>query len=163
MRSANHFSQRQRSLSLALSSYLYSHGFLSVQRRRAGTHDPCHREKTGMAHSQLSHEHKSDFLLQMQDFMRLYSGLVERCFTSCCNDFTSKTLGSKEVRAEGYMKCRKLLIVLCVSYDVVLCSIGAMCVKLHGQIPEILRTGWCTICGAQRRYVVVKADFASYG
>ncbi|PAV17016.1 mitochondrial import inner membrane translocase subunit TIM9 [Pyrrhoderma noxium] len=33
---------------------------------------------------------------QMQDFMRLYSGLVERCFTTCCNDFTSKTLGTKE-------------------------------------------------------------------
>ena len=33
----------------------------------------------------------------MQDFMKLYSGLVERCFTSCCNDFTSKALSSKEV------------------------------------------------------------------
>jgi len=33
---------------------------------------------------------------QMQDFMRLYSGLVERCFVSCCNDFTSKSLTSKE-------------------------------------------------------------------
>lgn len=38
----------------------------------------------------------------MQDFMRLYSGLVERCFTSCCNDFTSKTLSSKEVRRSRY-------------------------------------------------------------
>ncbi|KAI0785240.1 chaperone [Abortiporus biennis] len=33
---------------------------------------------------------------QMQDFMRMYSNIVERCFTSCCNDFTSKTLSSKE-------------------------------------------------------------------
>ncbi|THH19073.1 hypothetical protein EW146_g2022 [Bondarzewia mesenterica] len=33
---------------------------------------------------------------QMQDFMRMYSSLVERCFTSCCNDFTSKALSSKE-------------------------------------------------------------------
>ncbi|KAF9520346.1 hypothetical protein BS47DRAFT_1335970 [Hydnum rufescens UP504] len=33
---------------------------------------------------------------QMQDFMKLYSGLVERCFNSCCNDFTSKALSSKE-------------------------------------------------------------------
>ncbi|OJT11529.1 Mitochondrial import inner membrane translocase subunit TIM9 [Trametes pubescens] len=33
---------------------------------------------------------------QMQDFMRMYSGLVERCFNSCCNDFTSKALSSKE-------------------------------------------------------------------
>lgn len=29
--------------------------------------------------------------------MRMYSSLVERCFNSCCNDFTSKTLSSKEV------------------------------------------------------------------
>ncbi|KAJ8501930.1 hypothetical protein ONZ51_g297 [Trametes cubensis] len=34
---------------------------------------------------------------QMQDFMRMYSSLVERCFNSCCNDFTSKALSSKEV------------------------------------------------------------------
>ncbi len=34
---------------------------------------------------------------QMQDFMRMYSSLVERCFTTCCNDFTSKALSSKEV------------------------------------------------------------------
>ncbi|CED85058.1 mitochondrial import inner membrane translocase subunit tim9 [Phaffia rhodozyma] len=33
---------------------------------------------------------------QMQDFMKLYSGLVERCFSSCVNDFTSKTLTGKE-------------------------------------------------------------------
>ncbi|PWY98418.1 putative TIM9-translocase of the mitochondrial inner membrane [Testicularia cyperi] len=33
---------------------------------------------------------------QMKDFMRLYTGLVERCFESCCNDFTSKALSSKE-------------------------------------------------------------------
>lgn len=36
---------------------------------------------------------------QMQDFLRMYSNLVERCFTSCCNDFTSKALSTKEVRA----------------------------------------------------------------
>ncbi|GAA5912457.1 hypothetical protein JCM5296_004401 [Sporobolomyces johnsonii] len=33
---------------------------------------------------------------QMKDFMQLYQNLVERCFTSCCNDFTSKALSSKE-------------------------------------------------------------------
>ncbi|KII90770.1 hypothetical protein PLICRDRAFT_697252 [Plicaturopsis crispa FD-325 SS-3] len=33
---------------------------------------------------------------QMQDFLRMYTNLVERCFTSCCNDFTSKSLSSKE-------------------------------------------------------------------
>ncbi|GAA6026657.1 hypothetical protein JCM8202_000466 [Rhodotorula sphaerocarpa] len=33
---------------------------------------------------------------QMKDFMSLYSNLVERCFLSCCQDFTSKALSSKE-------------------------------------------------------------------
>ncbi|KZT33302.1 mitochondrial import inner membrane translocase subunit TIM9 [Sistotremastrum suecicum HHB10207 ss-3] len=33
---------------------------------------------------------------QMHDFMNLYAGLVERCFTSCCSDFTSKALSGKE-------------------------------------------------------------------
>lgn len=32
----------------------------------------------------------------MRDMLQLYSGLVERCFTSCVNDFTSKTLSTKE-------------------------------------------------------------------
>lgn len=38
---------------------------------------------------------------QMKDFMKLYTGLVERCFDSCCNDFTSKALSTKEVRGRG--------------------------------------------------------------
>ncbi|KAF8073829.1 Tim10/DDP family zinc finger protein [Lyophyllum atratum] len=33
---------------------------------------------------------------QMQDFLKMYSNLVEKCFNSCCNDFTSKALSSKE-------------------------------------------------------------------
>ncbi|PKI83680.1 protein transporter tim9 [Malassezia vespertilionis] len=33
---------------------------------------------------------------QMKDFMNLYTGLVERCFESCVNDFTSKSLTAKE-------------------------------------------------------------------
>merc|ERR1711939_199018 len=33
---------------------------------------------------------------QLKEFMSLYQGLVERCFSSCCNDFTSKALSSKE-------------------------------------------------------------------
>jgi hypothetical protein len=32
----------------------------------------------------------------MQDFLKLYATLVEKCFNSCCNDFTSKALSSKE-------------------------------------------------------------------
>lgn len=34
---------------------------------------------------------------QMQDFMRLYSGLVEKCFNACAQDFTSKALSGNEV------------------------------------------------------------------
>ena len=34
---------------------------------------------------------------QMQDFMRLYSSLVERCFNACTQDFTSKALSKNEV------------------------------------------------------------------
>ncbi|KAK0244310.1 Tim10/DDP family zinc finger protein [Armillaria nabsnona] len=33
---------------------------------------------------------------QMQDFLRMYANIVERCFNTCCNDFTSKALSSKE-------------------------------------------------------------------
>ncbi|KAG7529401.1 hypothetical protein FFLO_05673 [Filobasidium floriforme] len=33
---------------------------------------------------------------QMQDFMKLYSGLVERCFNTCITDFTSKALTGRE-------------------------------------------------------------------
>ena len=33
---------------------------------------------------------------QMKDFMRLYSNLVERCFTDCVNDFTTSKLTNKE-------------------------------------------------------------------
>lgn len=32
----------------------------------------------------------------MHDFMKTYAGIVERCFTSCCNDFTSKAMTTKE-------------------------------------------------------------------
>jgi len=38
-------------------------------------------------------------LFQMQDFLKMYSNLVEKCFNSCCNDFTSKALSSKEARS----------------------------------------------------------------
>ncbi|KAL9937320.1 hypothetical protein V8E36_003729 [Tilletia maclaganii] len=33
---------------------------------------------------------------QMKDFMKLYTGLVERCFADCCNDFSSKALTQRE-------------------------------------------------------------------
>ena len=34
----------------------------------------------------------------MKDSLRMYNGLVQRCFNDCISDFTGKTLGSKEVR-----------------------------------------------------------------
>ncbi|KAI9669972.1 MAG: protein transporter tim9 [Alyxoria varia] len=33
---------------------------------------------------------------QMKDFMQMYSGLVDKCFNNCVEDFTSKTMTSKE-------------------------------------------------------------------
>lgn len=42
---------------------------------------------------------------QMKDFLKLYTGLVERCFESCCNDFTSKALSSKEVGCQPPCSC----------------------------------------------------------
>jgi import inner membrane translocase subunit TIM9 len=33
----------------------------------------------------------------MSDFMRMYANLVDKCFQSCCNDFTTKALTTKEV------------------------------------------------------------------
>ncbi|CAO1622935.1 unnamed protein product [Parajaminaea phylloscopi] len=33
---------------------------------------------------------------QMKDFTRLYTSLVERCFGSCVDDFTSRSLTSRE-------------------------------------------------------------------
>ncbi|GAB1726398.1 hypothetical protein KC343_g16842 [Hortaea werneckii] len=40
---------------------------------------------------------------QMKDFMNMYSNLVQRCFTDCVTDFTSKSLLGKE---EGcVMRC----------------------------------------------------------
>jgi hypothetical protein len=41
---------------------------------------------------------------QMQDFMKLYSGLVERCFNTCITDFTSKALTGREVSLESLPK-----------------------------------------------------------
>ena len=34
--------------------------------------------------------------MQMRDMLSLYSGLVERCFTACSNDMTTKVLTAKE-------------------------------------------------------------------
>ncbi|KAF7314229.1 zf-Tim10-DDP domain-containing protein [Mycena kentingensis (nom. inval.)] len=46
---------------------------------------------------------------QFQSFLTMYGKLVERCFNTCVNDFTSKSLSSKEEAcmnncAEKFMK-----------------------------------------------------------
>ncbi|CAO3648753.1 Tim10/DDP family zinc finger protein [Cunninghamella echinulata] len=33
---------------------------------------------------------------QMKDFLRIYNGLVQRCFEDCATDFTTKSLTGKE-------------------------------------------------------------------
>jgi hypothetical protein len=83
-------------------------------------------------------------LFQMQDFMRMYSNLVERCFTTCANDFTSKALSSKEVRV------RKLNNVW---VDLLNSSTGELCHELCRQVPQALGTYWCALCGTERWYV----------
>lgn len=41
--------------------------------------------------------HETNPLLkQITDFMDLFTGLTDRCFKECANDFTSKAVSSKE-------------------------------------------------------------------
>jgi hypothetical protein len=78
------------------------HGSVNTELRRTGTNDEVDREEAGALIPSSSSDHcmcSTPYFEQMQDFMKMYSNLVERCFMSCCNDFTSKALGSKEVRS----------------------------------------------------------------
>jgi len=61
---------------------------------------------------------------QMQDFLKMYSNLVEKCFNSCVNDFTSKAMSSKEVciLSDGHL------------YRVDACTQGTMRFPLHRQV-----------------------------
>ena len=79
-----------------LARTLFHHGLFTIERGRAGPDDENSREEAGVS---LLHLSVVGLLTrsQMQDFLKMYSNLVERCFTSCCNDFTSKALSSKEV------------------------------------------------------------------
>jgi hypothetical protein len=79
---------------------------------------------------------------QMQDFMRMYSNLVERCFMSCCNDFTSKTLSSKEVGVH---------YLLCYGYPT--CRTGAMHDELCRQVLKTFRASRRAVRGAECRCV----------
>ena len=73
---------------------------------------------------------------QMADFLQTYSKIVERCFTSCCNDFTSKSLSSKEVRQSDTSR----------RAPTDLTSLGNMRYELHGEVHEALRAGGGAFC-----------------
>ena len=90
--------------------------------------------------------------VQMQDFLRMYSNLVERCFNSCCNDFTSKALSSKEVRSLPHSPLPPRNA--CIAQHGLTSSVGAMCDELHRQVPEAFGACWGSVCRTKRRYVV---------
>lgn len=79
----------------------HHHGLFTIQRRRAGAHVQGYREEAGWSFPPFFPQHlgitDENGIPQMQDFMRLYSGLVERCFNACAQDFTSKALTTNEV------------------------------------------------------------------
>jgi hypothetical protein len=49
----------------------------------------------------------------MKDSLRMYNSLVERCFLDCVNDFTTRSLSSKEVRPSVSLSL-SLSISVCV-------------------------------------------------
>ncbi|KAJ7601256.1 hypothetical protein C8J56DRAFT_768633 [Mycena floridula] len=51
---------------------------------------------SGFSNAEQAHMNKVIEKRQMQDFLRMYATITEKCFNTCCNDFTSKVLGSKE-------------------------------------------------------------------
>jgi len=86
--------------SVSRSRILERHGLFTVERGRAGSDVEGLGEEAGsVPPADSRHAWFSDGQTQMQDFLKMYSNLVERCFNACCNDFTSKALSSKEVRS----------------------------------------------------------------
>ena len=79
----------------------------------------------------------------MQDFLRMYSNLVEKCFNTCVNDFTSKALSSKEVFSLHVTGMRGLEFIM----------LGNMYHELHGEIHQAFGKSWCPIRRIQRRSV----------
>lgn len=69
---------------------------------------------------------------QMKDFMSLYSNLVERCFLSCCQDFTSKALSSKEVSPSSLLSQRP------TTEPSVVVVTGIVRHELRRQVPQAL-------------------------
>ena len=105
---------------------LERHGLFTVERGRAGSNVQDFGEEAGSVSRVDSHHLRcGDGQTQMQDFLKMYSNLVERCFNACCNDFTSKALSSKEVRHDNFR--HRLGLTL---------AIGTMPVTLRRQVPE---------------------------
>ncbi|KAJ7212147.1 chaperone [Mycena pura] len=64
---------------------------------------------SGLSSAEQAHVNKLVEKRQFQGFLTMYGKLVEKCFNTCCNDFTSKSLSSKEELcvnncAEKFMK-----------------------------------------------------------
>src|ERR1700722_17906068 len=83
----------------------------------------------------------------MQDFLRMYSNLVEKCFNSCCNDFTSKALSSKEVPYDFFSRLLEALNRFVTNLA------GTMRHELHRKVHKAFRTSRSKIFRVQRRYV----------
>jgi hypothetical protein len=82
----------------------------------------------------------------MQDFLKMYAGLVEKCFTSCCNDFTSKALSSKEVC--GLQLAQRLRSAADLSL------LGIVRDELRRKVHKALGTSRSKICRANSRCVL---------
>lgn len=67
--------------------------------------------------------------------MALYQNLVERCFTSCCNDFTSKALSSKEARLSPPPPPCSPLLVPCPDPST---ATGVLRQHVRRQVPQAL-------------------------
>jgi hypothetical protein len=80
---------------------------------------------------------------QMKDFLKLYTGLVERCFESCCNDFTSKALSSKEVGASSFREAQRR--VDDADTFAGLAATGHVRVELHPEVPQALGACGCAL------------------
>lgn len=154
-------------------------GLFAIQRLGTGPHVQSHREEAGVSFYLVSGFGNSYTLVrlasgcphnqarflegntlssaddQMQDFMRLYSGLVEKCFNACTQDFTSKALTNNEVsfgyvlfsRYTAYKRERGRRQMGKRHVKETDNTLENMCRELHGQILEALGAGRCKVCG----------------
>jgi len=71
--------------------------------------------------------------------MRVYTGLVDRCFNACVNDFTSKTLMSKEVRYARLWLSKGIQLSVWP-------GLGDLRPELCRQVLQTFGTCWTKIC-----------------